>query len=313
MRERQLTLRALPVLLATLATSGCADPSEDDTNGQTTLDAGTLDGGQDASAPPLDGNLPRDATSDTGSQDALLATRFSFFVTSLRAMQRLSGSPDGFGGDLRFGEQGEGAGLRGADKICATIAEQSLPGAGTKGWHAFLSASSGGAGGGPLHAIDRIGNGPWYDRQGRLLAESRADLLHERPQGAHPSILNDLPNEDGIPNHNPDGSGELDNHNTLTGSNEQGQLYAPSAGSTCNDWTSAAGATGTPRVGHSWIRNVLGTGESLLSSRNWMSALNEAGCAPGATQSELGMLNPAADSVGGSSGYGGIYCFASEP
>src|SRR4051812_38554586 len=53
---------------------------------------------------------------------------FSFFVTSLRAMQRLSGSADGFGGDLRFGETGEGAGLRGADQICTTIAEQSMPG-----------------------------------------------------------------------------------------------------------------------------------------------------------------------------------------
>jgi hypothetical protein len=35
--------------------------------------------------------------------------RFSFFVTSLKAMQQLSGSEDGFGGDLRFGESGVGA------------------------------------------------------------------------------------------------------------------------------------------------------------------------------------------------------------
>src|SRR6188768_1039206 len=63
--------------------------------------------------------------------------RFSFFVTSLVAMQRLSGSLQGFGGDLRFGESGAGAGLRGADKICATIAESSLAGASRRTWRAF--------------------------------------------------------------------------------------------------------------------------------------------------------------------------------
>ena len=50
---------------------------------------------------------------------------FSFFVTSVGAMKRLSGNALGFGGDLRYGETGDGAGLRGADKICATIAETS--------------------------------------------------------------------------------------------------------------------------------------------------------------------------------------------
>ena len=77
------------------------------------------------------------ATSSTGSAStggggagggSAPAGNFSFFVTSLRAMQELSGSQDGFGGDLRFGEMGPGAGLRGADKICATIAEKSSAG-----------------------------------------------------------------------------------------------------------------------------------------------------------------------------------------
>ena len=54
---------------------------------------------------------------------------FSFFVTSLEAMRELSGSQDGFGGDLRYGEAD---GLTGADKICREIAESSLPGAGQK-------------------------------------------------------------------------------------------------------------------------------------------------------------------------------------
>ena len=52
----------------------------------------------------------------------------------------LSGSNDGFGGDLRYGEAD---GLSGADRICAEIAEYSMPGAGQKQWRAFLSVNAG--------------------------------------------------------------------------------------------------------------------------------------------------------------------------
>ena len=82
------------------------------------------------------------AAADTGSTIAL----FSFFVTSLAAMQELSGSPDGFGGDLRFGETGPGAGLRGADKICRAIAEKSMPGAAAKQWRRRFTGSWSGSG-----------------------------------------------------------------------------------------------------------------------------------------------------------------------
>jgi hypothetical protein len=180
---------------------------------------------------------------------------FSFFLTSLAAMRELSGSSDGFGGDLRFGEMGDGAGLRGADKICTTIAERSMPGAAAKQWRAFLSATKGGPDGGPVHAIDRIGEGPWYDRLGRLFSTSKADLLGTRPASADQVIKNDFPNELGVPNHNPDGSGEVDNHDVLTGSNAMGQLFEDNPQVTCDDWTKSAGdAADRPRVGHSWPR-----------------------------------------------------------
>jgi hypothetical protein len=186
--------------------------------------------------------------------DAGTLPPFSFFVTSLQAMQELSGNPSGFGGDLRFGETGPGAGLRGADKICATIAERSMPGAGQKPWRAFLSATAG-EDGQQVNAIDRIGEGPWYDRLGRLLAASKADLLQERPVGGSAVIANDFPNEDGVPNHRPDPiQPEVDNHDILTGTNTSGGLYSATA--TCKDWTAATGdaSEGRPRVGHSWPR-----------------------------------------------------------
>jgi len=86
------------------------------------------------------------ANPDGGGVPATDLDEFSFFVTSLEAMRRLSGSDTGFGGDLRY-DQADG--LAGADRICTEIAEYSMAGAGQKGWRAFLSVTSGPDGAGP--------------------------------------------------------------------------------------------------------------------------------------------------------------------
>jgi hypothetical protein len=228
---------------------------------------------------------------------------FSFFVTSQAAMLRLAAGAGlgnlGFGGDLRFGETGAGAGLRGADKICATIAESSMPGASAKGWHAFLSTVT-------ENARDRIGTGPWYDRLGRVVALDVGSLLNPRPMGAAPDIAADLPNETGAPNHDPDGRGNVDNHDTLTASNERG-TYDHSA--TCNDWTSTA-VTGNrgPTVGHSWPRS----GSTGGSASHWIAAHQSNGCSPSVNTADNG-AGSNAGGVGDGGGYGGIYCFATMP
>lgn len=245
---------------------------------------------------------------------AAATDKFSFFVTSWAGLQRLAkgfGLPndgtDGFGGDLRYGETGPGAGLRGADKICATLAESSMPGAGAKGWRAFLSASDDGTGK-PVNAIDRIGQGPWYDRLGRLFGNSVADVAMQRPANADAAIKNDFPNEDGVPNHQPDPTMPAqDNHDMLTGSTSTGTLL--NATSHCLNWTSAIGdiaTEGKPRVGHAWPR---GSGDSA----NWMSSLTESGCKAGANLKEMGGPLPTAVTVGSGGGYGGFYCFALKP
>ncbi|EAU61815.1 conserved hypothetical protein [Stigmatella aurantiaca DW4/3-1] len=247
--------------------------------------------------PPADGD-PGDSTGGgEDPADPVDASSFSFFVTSLESMRELSGSANGFGGDLRFGEA---TGIEGADKICRTIAEKALPGSGQKVWRAFLSASTGGANGGALNAIDRIGEGPWYDRNGLRVASNKAGLLTARPQGST-QIKNDLPNERGEPNHQ-----GVDNHDTLTGSNKQGQ-YAGSKGNTCNDWTSATGSTGKPAIGHSWPRSA----NNPSNGGNWMSDHQAPGCAPGVNLSQNGP-GSGSPTVGGG-GYGGIYCFAINP
>lgn len=189
------------------------------------------------SAPlPVPSDLPSDhhsTTPDSGPDDTSAGGTeaelglFSFFVTSRVALQDLSGSEHGFGGDLRYGETGPGAGLRGADRICAEIADRSMPGASTKGWRAFLSASEG-EDGEPVHAIDRIGAGPWYDRIGRLVATSPADLQFARPRNGDPDIADDLPNENGVPNSEVDPGADIAserNHHMLTGSAVDGTLY----------------------------------------------------------------------------------------
>jgi hypothetical protein len=254
--------------------------------------------------------------------------KFSFFVTSYAALQKIAGNTKGLGGDLRHGETGAGAGLRGADKICTEIAEGSMPGAGAKTWRAFLSATAD-ENGKQVNAIERIGSGPWYDRLGRLVANNLNELYYDRPQNAAAAIKNDFPNETGTTNQNPDKTGNVDNHDMLTGSNAEGKLYGATA--TCSDWTSTATSGSKPRVGHSWptmaagcsTTSTLGAGGAggggpgggfggMGSMCNWMSALDEAGCAPGVNLIQNG--GPGNDgTVGSGGGYGGFYCFSLTP
>jgi hypothetical protein len=278
--------------------SGAKDGGGADSSGP------TPDGG--TTIPPVDGGAKTDGGLDSGVPDTgdtmsdAAVGKFSFFATSLKAVQRVSGSQDGFGGDLRFGQAD---GLAGADEICRQIAETSMPGAGQKTWRAFLSVTKGPAGT-PINAIDRVGTGPWYDRLGRVLATTVANLAQTRPSGGDTAIINDFPNEDGVPNHAPDGT-QVDNHDFLTGSDTTGKLYGTSWTSTCHDWTSSVGTDGKPRVGHSWPRQ--GSGES------WMSSLDEAGCKAGVNIVEMGGPNPNDPTVGSGGGYGGFYCFALTP
>jgi hypothetical protein len=256
---------------------------------------GSASGGPSAGAA---GSAPLAGASSTGgagSGGSGALEPFSFFVTSLEAMHRLSGSADGFGGDLRYGQAD---GLAGADKICSDIAESSMPGSSAKQWRAFLSTTK-------VDAADRIGSGPWYDRIGRLVAMNLSDLLQDRPN-ADAAIKNDLPNETGTPNHRPDPSQpEADNHHVLTGSSPQGKLYSQTA--TCLDWTSNLKdnqATGRPRVGFSW---------PAQGRSNWISGQDEGGCGAGVAIVEMGGSNPNNPIVGSGGGYGAIYCFALTP
>jgi hypothetical protein len=83
--------------------------------------------------------------------------QMSFFITS-------SGS--GKGADL--------GGLAGADARCAQLAQAA--GSSGKTWRAYLSTQGSGA----VNARDRIGNGPWQNAKGVVVAKDLNDL-HGNP------------------------------------------------------------------------------------------------------------------------------------
>lgn len=245
----------------------------------------SCDGGGVSSAGPDAATAPPDA-----------GPPFSFFVASMQTMIDQSGNPQGFGGNL--------GGLVGADRICQNAA--TAVGAGGKTWRAFLSVHNGGT---PIHAIDRVGNGPWYDRNGRLIAMNKTGLLSggdpsgQRPDG-DPQAIDNMCDEHGTPL-----TTFGDSHDILTGSNPQGRLLCTTPDCTCADWTNAT--TGVGDGGDR--RNSLGLGHawSAESGLSWIHVHQGHGCAPGINLIQNGAGT--GNTVGQGGGWGGIYCFALTP
>jgi hypothetical protein len=145
------------------------------------------------------------------------ASNMSFFVTS---------SNPGKGGNL--------GGLAGADAHCQSLAQ--AVGAGGKTWHAYLSTST-------VNAKDRIGNGPWYNVKGQLIAQNVADLHSANNKITGETALTEKGTSPAYLTKNAAGevqrpAGDLA-HDILTGSNEDGTANA----ATCNNWTDGADAT----------------------------------------------------------------------
>src|SRR5438067_5011051 len=82
------------------------------------------------------------------------AQPMSFFITSV-----------GKGDGANYG------GLAGADAYCQQLA--TAAGRGGVMWHAYLSTQGPGA----VNARDRIGNGPWYNQKGQIVAMNNG-VLH---------------------------------------------------------------------------------------------------------------------------------------
>ena len=173
-------------------------------------------------------------------------------------------------------------GLSGADATCQRLA--TAAGHGGRTWRAYLSVERDPAAGNqPANARDRIGNGPWHNAAGTLVANSVAEL-HARTGDV--AIFVDERGQ--RINGQWTGSPAPVEHDILTGSNADGTL-AP--GLTCADWTSDS-ATVAAQVGHS---DGMGPNQSTAGAlSSWNSAHANQNCANTAPRG----------------GAGRIYCFA---
>mgnify|MGYP003632091246 CR=1 FL=1 len=267
--------------------------------------SGGIDSGSEVEVVDSGASIPTaDASLDATVLDGWCSDQeadFSFFVTSMDALWKLSGSASD---DLEGGFGGDFGGIAGADEICQTIA--SATGHGDKTWHAFLSATDDGSGA-AVHAIERIGAGPWSDANGRLVASGLAGLAGARPDGDAQSVQ-DLPDECGVPI-----SFLGDAHDVVTASDRDGRLASTNLESTCNDWTTSDGTVGSTggggggsdrsvMCGHSFPRN------SGSFGANWVSDHAVRGCGKGANLIQNGAGEGTC--IGCSGGYGALYCFA---
>jgi hypothetical protein len=202
----------------------------------------------------------------------------SFFVTSVGS---------GKGADL--------GGLAGADAHCAKLA--GAANAGGKAWRAYLSvpgkfptaatATAPATPGEPsVHARERIGNGPWFNAKGAMVA-SNLDHLHNGNNLSKDTALDEKGNV-------VKGRGDTPNeHDILTGSRADGTAFAPQTDTTCKAWTSSA-ADGSAIVGHHDRSGPL--------PENWAKSWNFSHQSAGCSQEALVR-------TGGS---GRFYCFATN-
>ena len=190
------------------------------------------------------------------------AANMGFFVTSANPK----------GGNL--------GGLAGADAVCQSLAQAA--GAGGKTWHAYLSTST-------VDAKSRIGNGPWYNFKGELIAQNVADL-HTADKNKI-SAATALTEKGTAPNYlagNPPAAvAQPLQHDILTGTNEDGTKNAD----TCKDWT----------VGDPSAKAMLGHADRLGRNpgvNSWNQSHASQGCG-------LEQLAP-------TGGAGLLYCFATN-
>jgi hypothetical protein len=177
---------------------------------------------------------------------------------------------------------GDGAnlgGLAGADAHCQALAQ--AQGAGDHSWRAYLSTQATDAEV-AVNARERIGQGPWYNAEGVLVAANLEELHGEAPNFTKETALTEVANP-------VNGRGDTPNqHDILTGSTAEGMSYPAGEDATCGNWTS--NGEGSARVGH---HDRQGGGDAPTS---WNSAHNSRGCSQ--------------EDLIGTGGNGYFYCFA---
>ena len=219
-------------------------------------------------------------------RDTRLAAIFVASALALAALTPIASPVAAQSADMNFFITSEGpgdganlGGLEGADAHCETLAY--AQGAGGLGWKAYLSTINE-DGSAAVHARDRIGDGPWHNQAGVLVAADVDELHSDAATLTKETILT----EKGDP---VNGRGDDPNmHDILTGSMMDGTAFTDSDYDNCENWTS--NGPGSTRVGH---HDRTGGGQNPTS---WNSAHSSRGC----SQQDLQ----------GTGGNGLFYCFA---
>jgi hypothetical protein len=201
------------------------------------------------------------------AQQGGAASDMTFFLTS-------AGS--GNGADL--------GGLAGADRHCQQLAQ--AVGAGERTWRAYLSTQAAG-GEAAANARDRIGQGPWQNAGGVVIARDLDELHGDNNLDKDTALTErgELVN----------GRGDTPNrHDILTGSQPDGTAFAAAEDRTCGNWT-MSGAEGAAMVGHHDRQGL----RDDAPSRSWNSSHPSRG---GCSQ----------EALRGTGGDGLFYCFAAD-
>ncbi|MFM9975883.1 MAG: hypothetical protein ACKVON_15080 [Beijerinckiaceae bacterium] len=175
-------------------------------------------------------------------------------------------------------------GLEGADRHCQTLA--TAAGAGSKTWRAYLSQQAM-DGKTAVNAKDRIGNGPWSNVMGVVIAANVADL--HTPEKANINVETAM-TETGrrvmsrqfVVNY----------HDILTGTQADGTAPPGDKDMTCGNWTK--GGEGSAMVGH---HDRMGLNDTA-PAKSWNASHPSRGCD-----------NASLRATGGN---GLIYCFAAN-
>jgi hypothetical protein len=185
-------------------------------------------------------------------------------------------------------------GLAGADEICQTQAQALGGAAAAKTWHAYLSQEQ--RGNTPkVNARGRIGQGPWYNVKGQLIASSVADL-----HGDQQRDRNNIQAATALDVKGEQIAGNV--HDILTGSDSDGRAFTDGYDHTCNNWTSDGmtlpqAANANAAVPADRARAMLGhSNRSGGQNTSWNAAHMSQGC------TKQAFIN--------TGGAGKLYCFA---
>ena len=209
-------------------------------------------------------------------------------LSSCALMTPSSGSPSFFITSAGSGKGADLGGIAGADAICQRLG--AAAGAGGKTWRAYLSTpptlpSANNPGTPAVHARDRIGNGPWYNAKGVLIARDLGHL-HDGNNIGKDTALDERGNV-------VKGRGDTPNeHDMLTGTRSDGTAFAPQTDTTCKSWTSST--DGSAIVGH---HDRQGPNADAWA-KAWAFSHQSAGCSQ--------------EALVRTGGAGRFYCFASN-